>query len=106
MQRLSPSLFQAAKMLGAGLGRRWFLIKLPLLAPTIITTILLVALDTIKELPATLILRPFNWETLAVRVYRYAGDERLREAAPAALCMIGLGFLSVLIITKAAGSKN
>ena len=74
------------------------MIRLPLLGPTLLTTGLLVALDTIKELPATLILRPFNWETLAVRVYRYAGDERLMEAAPAALCIIGLGLLPVIIL--------
>lgn len=98
MARFSAALPHAARILGAGRWRRWTIVQLPLLGPTLITTGMMVALDTIKELPATLILRPFNFETLAIRVYRYAGDERLSEAAMPALCMIGLGILPVLLM--------
>jgi iron(III) transport system permease protein len=55
----------------------------------------------LKELPATLILRPFNFETLAVRVYRFAADERLAEASTAALAIVLVGLLPVILLSRA-----
>ena len=57
--------------------------------------------DVIKELPATLIVRPFNFDTLAVRVYRLASDERLAEAAPGALLIVLAGVLPVILLSRA-----
>ena len=59
---------------------------------------MLVFIDVMRELPATLILRPFNFETLATRVYWLANDERLREASTAALVIILMGAIPVLFL--------
>ena len=61
----------------------------------------LVFIDTLRELPATLILRPFNLETLATRTYRLASDERLAEASIPALILLAAGLLPVLLLTRA-----
>jgi iron(III) transport system permease protein len=55
----------------------------------------------LKELPATLILRPFNFETLAIRVYRFASDERLAEASTAALAIVLVGLVPVILLSRA-----
>jgi iron(III) transport system permease protein len=60
---------------------------------------ILVFVDVMKELPATIILRPFNFNTLAVRVYNLASDERLSEAASSALAIVLVGLIPVLILT-------
>ncbi|MEO1336394.1 MAG: iron ABC transporter permease, partial [Myxococcota bacterium] len=73
---------------------------LPLMRRAIMTAALVVFVDTIKELPATLLLRPFNFETLATRVYRLAGDERLAEASTAALTIVLLGLIPVLLLNR------
>ena len=61
---------------------------------------LLVFVDVMRELPATLILRPFDFETLATRVYRLASDERLTEASTAALAIVLVGIIPVLLINR------
>jgi iron(III) transport system permease protein len=63
--------------------------------------VILVFVDVLKELPATLILRPFNFETLAVRVYRFAADERLAEASTAALAIVVVGLIPVILLSRA-----
>lgn len=83
----------AARVLGAGGAKIAAHIHAPLMAPTLAAAGIIVFVDIAKELPATLILRAFNFETLATSVYRLASDERLAEAAPAALTLIGLGVL-------------
>jgi iron(III) transport system permease protein len=91
LERVPPSLDGAARSLGASplgvLGR----VHLPLLRGSVAAAALLVFVDVLKELPATLLLRPFDLETLAVRVYQLASDERLGEAASGALALIALG---------------
>lgn len=87
----------AAKTLGAGASRILATIHAPLLRRAVFAGATIVFVDIIKELPATLILRDFNFETLATRVYRLAGDERLAEAAPEALILIGVGAIPILI---------
>lgn len=89
----------AARMLGAGGGRLALRIHAPLMAPSLAAAAIILFVDIAKELPATLILRAFNFETLATRVYRLAGDERLAEAAPAALTLIALGFVPVIVLS-------
>ena len=66
-----------------------------------LTAAILVFVDVLKELPATLILRPFNFETLAVRVYSFASDERLAEASTAALAIVLVGLIPVILLSRA-----
>lgn len=96
MHQLHPQLDAVARTLGnspAGVLRR---VHLPLLRPAVLSGLLLVFIDVMKELPATLILRPFNFETLATRVYRLASDERLSEASTAAVIIVALGLLPTI----------
>ena len=99
-EKIPPATDHAARSLGASpvsLIRR---IHLPLLRPSIAAGAMLVFIDVMRELPATLILRPFNFETLATRVYRLASDERLAESSTAALVIVLLGLLPVLLLNR------
>lgn len=91
---LRPSLPEAARSLGAGPGRR-FLLTLPLLRPSVLAALLLVAIEVMKELPATLMLRPFGWDTLAIRVYALTSEGLWREAARPALGLVLAGLLPI-----------
>ena len=105
-ERISPSLDDAAK----GLGSNWFIIirkiHLPLLKGPILVSSLLVFVDTIKELPITFILRPFNFDTLSVRIYQYAGDERMAEALLPALFITILGIIASSALIPSLEKKN
>ncbi len=100
MARIPPSLDAAARSLGAGPSRVLARIYLPLLRPSLLAALALVVIDTLRELPATLILRPFNLETLATRTYRLASDERLVEASIPALILMAAGLIPVLLLTR------
>jgi iron(III) transport system permease protein len=77
---------------------RW--IHLPIMRGSLLTALLLVFVDVLKELPATLILRPFNFNTLAVRTYELANDERLIEAASSALAIVLCGIVPVILLSR------
>ncbi|MDO5705044.1 MAG: iron ABC transporter permease [Paracoccus sp. (in: a-proteobacteria)] len=99
--RISPSLPMAARSLGqtpTGVLRRVFL---PLMTGSVGSALLLVFVDCAKELPATLLLRPFNYETLATRVHERASLEDLGNAAPAALLVMGVGMIAVALLARA-----
>lgn len=99
--RLPPSIDESARLLGA---RRWRIfgrLHLPLLARTAVAAALLVFVDTMKELPATLVLRPFGSDTLAVVAYQFARDERLAEAALPSLAMVAVGLIPVILLSRA-----
>ncbi|KNG93089.1 ABC transporter permease [Pseudaestuariivita atlantica] len=81
-------------------------IHLPVLRSSILTALLIVFVDTIKELPATLILRPFNYDTLAVQAFRLASDERLAGAAVPSLLIAGIGLVPVLLLCIQIGSTR
>jgi iron(III) transport system permease protein len=100
LARIPPGLDAAARSLGAGPSRVLARIYAPLLAPSLAGAAALVFIDTLRELPVTLILRPFNLETLATRTYRLAGDERLVEAAIPALILLAAGLLPVLVLNR------
>ena len=105
LSAVSPDVDAAARTLGTtprGVVRR---IHLPLLRPSLLAAGLLVFVDVMRELPATLLLRPFNFDTLATRVYRLASDERLSEASTAALCVVLVGVIPVLLINR-LGTKR
>lgn len=105
MARIPPSLDGAARSLGAGPSRVLRRIYLPLLRPSLLAALALVLIDTLRELPATLILRPFNLETLATRTYRLASDERLVEASIPALILLAVGLIPVIMLTR-GGAKR
>ncbi|MDC8754260.1 iron ABC transporter permease [Erythrobacter sp. sf7] len=100
LSRIPPALDSAARSLGAGPARVLARIYAPLLAPSLAGAAALVFIDTLRELPATLILRPFNLETLATRTYRLASDERLVEASIPALILLAAGLLPVLLLNR------
>ncbi len=98
--RIKPSMDDAARSLGLRPGQVLRRVHAPLMRGTLLTALLLVFVDVLKELPATLILRPFNFNTLAVRTYELAGDERLADAAPAALAIVLAGILPVILLSR------
>jgi len=73
---------------------------------SVVAAALLVFVDVVKELPATLMLRPFNFETLAVRTYQLASDERLEEAAFSALLIIVLGLIPVIVLSVLLSDRS
>ena len=100
--RVAPSLPMAARTLGqspAGTLRR---IYMPLIRGSVGTALLLVFVDSAKELPATLLLRPFNFNTLSTRVFEKASLEQIGNAAPAAILVIGVGLCAVLLLARAS----
>ena len=98
MNSIHYNLDAAARTLGSPPWQVLKKIHIPLFKPAVLSGFLLVFIDIIKELPATLILRPFNFETLATRVYRLASDERISEASTAALTIIFLGLVPIFLI--------
>ncbi|MEM6266267.1 MAG: iron ABC transporter permease [Pseudomonadota bacterium] len=102
LAKIPPSLDAAARSLGASPGRVLRRIYLPLLSPSLAAGLALVMIDTLRELPATLIMRPFNLETLATRTYRLASDERLIEASIPAFILLLVGLIPVLLLNRMA----
>lgn len=100
MGRISPSLPMAARALGRSAGGALRSVYLPLIRGSIGTALLLVFVDCVKELPATLLLRPFNYNTLATRVYEQVSLERIGDAAPAAMLVMSMGLVAVLILAR------
>jgi iron(III) transport system permease protein len=96
--RISPSLPMAARSLGEGTGGTLRRLYLPLMRGSVASALLVVFVDCVKELPATLLLRPFNFNTLATRVQELASLERLGEAAPAALVVAAFGLAAVALL--------
>ncbi len=102
MGRISPSLPMAARSLGEGSGGTLWRVHFPLIRGSLATALLLVFVDSVKELPATLLLRPFNFDTLATRVFDAASLENLGEAAPAAIVVMLVGVGAVLLLARAS----
>ncbi|MFB2531808.1 ABC transporter permease [Paracoccus sp. p3-h83] len=98
--RVSPSLPMAARSLGRDAGGTLRSVYLPMMRGSVGAALLLVFVDCSKELPATLLLRPFNYETLATRVHEKASIEQLAEAAPAALLVMAVGLVAVALLAR------
>jgi iron(III) transport system permease protein len=101
LAKINRNLDDAARILGRGPAGALARVHVPLIWSSVLTALILVFVDVLKELPATLILRPFDFETLAVRVYRFASDERLAEASTAALAIVLVGLLPVILLSRA-----
>ncbi len=105
--RIPPTLSMAARSRGRSEGEVIAAVHVPLMRGSVVTTLLVVFVECVKELPATLLLRPFNFSTLSTRTYELASLERLGEAAPAALVVILVGMLAVLALLRAeARARN
>ncbi len=81
-------------------------VHLPLMKGTVLTSFLIVFVDVMKELPATLILRPFNFNTLAVRAFELASDERLADSSTAALMIVVVGLVPVILLSHGISASR
>ncbi len=100
LAKVTPNIDSAAQTLGRGPFARLMRVHLPIVRGSVLTGALVVFVDSMKELPMTLILRPFNYETLATNVYQFASDELLEECALSALAIVLVGALPVLLLTR------
>ena len=100
LARVTPSMEDAARSLGASPARTLFRVHAPLVAPSLASAALLVFVDVMKELPATFALRPFNFDTLAIEAYHLAQDERLAEAAVPSLVIVLVGLVPLLVLSR------
>ena len=103
---IKHSMDDAGRSLGYRPGEILFKIHLPLMRGSVLTALLIVFVDVMKELPATLILRPFNFNTLAVRAFELAADERLAESSTAALMIVAVGLIPVMLLSKSISSSR
>ncbi|GKT12976.1 MAG: iron(III) transport system permease protein [Thiomicrorhabdus sp.] len=104
--QIKPSMDESAKTLGAS---NWTILRrihTPLLKSSLLTAFILVFVEVLKELPTTLILRPFNFNTLSVKAYEMAADERLADAGLPALLIVITGLIPVIILSKMIGNRN
>jgi iron(III) transport system permease protein len=100
LARIRPSLPEAARTLGANPARTLREIYLPLLRPGLMTGLLLVMVDTMKEMPATLLMRPFGWDTLAVRIYEMTSEGEWERAALPAITLVFAGLIPVILLMR------
>lgn len=100
LERVTPSIGGAARMLARGPVDAMRRVFLPLVAPSALTAALLVFVDVMKELPATLMLRPFNFDTLAIAANNYAADERLGHAAAPSLAIVAAGIIPCVLLIR------
>lgn len=106
LAKIHPNLDAVARSLGATPRRILGEIHLPMISGSVASGLMLVFIDITKELPATLILRPFNFETLATRVYRLASDERIAEASTAALLIVLIGILPSIVLNRTVRERT
>jgi iron(III) transport system permease protein len=100
LSKITPSMDDAAKSLGCSQGETLRRVHMPLLRGSLFTAGLLVFVDVMKELPATLVMRPFNFDTLATQTYTLASDERLAEASTAALAIVVVGLVPLIALSR------
>jgi iron(III) transport system permease protein len=100
LNKVTPSMEAAARTLGEGSLGTLRRVHLPIIRGSLLSAGLLVFVDVMKELPATLIMRPFNFDTLATRTFTLASDERLAEAGAPALAIVLVGLLPVVLLSR------
>lgn len=105
LARVAPIYDHAARSLGASSWRLVSRIHFPIMKSSVLVAAILVFVDTMRELPATLLMRPFNFETLATRVYRLASDERLAEASTAAITIVLIGLVPIVLLNYLSKKK-
>ncbi|SFM75936.1 iron(III) transport system permease protein [Halopseudomonas yangmingensis] len=100
LARIRPSLPEAAQSLGQNGWAVFWRVYLPLLLPGVLSAALLVFVDVLKEMPATLLMRPFGWDTLAVRIYGMTTEGEWARAALPALTLVAVGLLPVIVLIR------
>lgn len=106
LSTINPNIDAVARTLGRTPSTMLRGVHLPILRPSLLTALLIVFVDVMKELPATLIMRPFNYDTLAVQAHRLAADERLAEAAVPSLVIGAVGLLPVIVLCWGLGRED
>lgn len=106
LAKVTPSMDEAARSLGANQGEILRRVHLPILSGSLFTAGLLVFVDVMKELPATLVMRPFNFDTLATQAYTLASDERLGEASTASLAIVAVGLLPLIFLSRQIAQRR
>ncbi len=100
LNKVTPTMDMASRSLGMTPGSTLLKVHFPLIKGGLLTALLVVFVDCMKELPATLILRPFNYDTLATYVYQFASDEQLEECSLAALLIVLVGIIPVILLSR------
>jgi iron(III) transport system permease protein len=100
LAKITPSMDDAARSLGLGQSETLRRVHVPMLRGSLLTAGLLIFVDVMKELPATLVMRPFNFDTLATQAYTLASDERLAEASTASLAIVAVGLLPLIALSR------
>lgn len=106
LQKITPSMDMASRSMGVPAGKTLLRVHLPMLRGTLMTAALVVFVDCMKELPATLILRPFNFETLATYVYQFASDEMLRQSGLPSLVIVLAGIIPVIVMSRSIAQSR
>jgi iron(III) transport system permease protein len=101
LAKITPNMDAAARTLGHAPGTVLRRVHAPLMWGSVLTAAMLVFVDVMKELPATMILRPFNFDTLAIRAYQLASDERLADSSNSALAIVLVGIIPVIALSVA-----
>ena len=104
--KIRPSMDDASRSLGYRPRETLVKVHMPLMKGSILTALLIVFVDVMKELPATLILRPFDFNTLAVRAFELASDERLADSSSAALMIVAVGLLPVIYLSRSISQSR
>lgn len=99
-EKVGKRFFEASRMLGMSVTETFFKIDVKMIRPAIVSGFILVLVDIMKELPLTLLLRPFNYDTLATKVYQYANDEMIREASIPSLIIIFISAVSIYFFNQ------
>lgn len=100
LTKVTPSMDDAARSLGATPLGTLTRVHIPLLMPSVLTAALMVFVDVMKELPATFMMRPFNFDTLAVHAFNLASDERLSELTAPALTIVAVGVVPLILLSR------
>ncbi|MFF5995791.1 iron ABC transporter permease [Lysinibacillus sp. KU-BSD001] len=99
-EKIGTNFRDASRLLGASVTKTFFKVDVPMMKGAIVSGFILVFIDIMKEIPLTLILRPFNFDTLATKAFQYASDEKIMEASQASLFIIAISALAIFIFNK------
>ena len=106
LSKVTPNMDAASRTLGMNSRKTLFKVHIPIIQKGVLASAILVFVDCMKELPMTLILRPFNFETLSTNVYQFASDELFEESALTALAIVLTGVIPVIILSNIISSEN
>jgi iron(III) transport system permease protein len=106
LAKVTPGVDGAARTLGLGPFQTMIKVHLPMMRGSILTAAILVFVDCMKELPITILLRPFNFDTLATYVHQFASSDLLERCAPGALTIVAVGILPVIALSRTIGRSR